>query len=384
MAMATDATLDLACELIKRPSVTPADCGCQSLIGERLEACGFTLEALRFEDIDNLWAVAGQDNNRGGPILCFAGHTDVVPPGDAEDWTTSPFEPRMQDGLLYGRGAADMKGSLAAMVTAAERFRAAHPGHAGRLAFLLTSDEEGPSIHGTREVIQTLQQRGEQITWCVVGEPSSQNALGDTIKNGRRGSLGGKITLRGRQGHVAYPQNADNALHRLLPLLSELITIEWDQGDEHFPATSLQVSNLLAGTGADNVIPGRATALFNLRYSPALNPQTIRERVDALCERYSANVEIEWHHSGEPFISESGELLDAASRAVRAVTGQSPQLSTAGGTSDGRFIAPTGAQVVELGPVNASIHQADEHVRMDDLTRLSAIYDRIMQQLLTA
>lgn len=381
--MSQDATLALATALIERASVTPEDAGCQQLLGERLEACGFKLESMRFEDVDNLWAVAGDVRDASGPLLCFAGHTDVVPPGNLEDWANDPFEPLIVDGLLYGRGAADMKGSLAAMVTAAERFRAQHPNHSGRLAFLLTSDEEGPSIHGTREVIQTLQQRGEQITWCVVGEPSSQDMLGDTIKNGRRGSLGGKIMLRGKQGHVAYPQLADNALHRLVALLTNLIAIEWDQGDEYFPPTTLQISNLQAGTGADNVIPGRAQALFNLRYSPALNPDKIRQQVEALCAQHAAQVDIEWRHSGEPFITESGQLLDAAQAAVADVSGHTPTLSTAGGTSDGRFIAPTGAQVLELGPINASIHQADEHVRVDDLTQLSAMYEGIMRRLLT-
>lgn len=378
--MPDTATLELARALIARPSVTPVDSGCQKLIAERLEAAGFTIEHLRFEDVDNLWAVAGN----AGPLLCFAGHTDVVPPGDAEDWTSDAFDPRIEDGLLYGRGAADMKGSVAAMVTAAERFRAGNPNHNGRLALLLTSDEEGPSIHGTREVVKTLTERGEQITWCVVGEPSSQDTLGDTVKNGRRGSLGARITLRGRQGHVAYPQNADNALHRLLPLLAELITIEWDQGDAHFPPTSLQVSNLQAGTGADNVIPGRAHADFNLRFSPALTPEKIKHRINTLCARYGEGIHIDWRLSGEPFITEAGELVDAVHAATRTVTGQTPELSTAGGTSDGRFIAPTGAQVVEIGPVNASIHQADEHVRVEDLPKLSAIYEQIMMHLLGA
>lgn len=376
--MVNDPTLELARELIQRPSVTPTDCGCQALIGDRLEAVGFSVEALRYEDVDNLWAVAGNE----GPLLCFAGHTDVVPPGDPEEWTADAFDPRIEDGLLYGRGAADMKGSVAAMVTAAERFRAAQPDHKGRLALLLTSDEEGPSIHGTREVMRTLGERGEKITWCVVGEPSSQTVLGDTIKNGRRGSLGARITVRGRQGHVAYPQHADNALHRLLPLLSELIRIEWDQGDAHFPPTSLQISNLQAGTGADNVIPGRAQADFNLRFSPAQTPAGIEQRIDALCARYGGGIHIDWRLSGEPFITDSGELLSVVPAAIKAVTGRDTQLSTAGGTSDGRFIAPTGAQVVEIGPLNASIHQADEHVRVEDLSCLSEIYEQIMMRLL--
>lgn len=382
--MTADATLELACELIQRPSVTPADCGCQELISQRLEAAGFTVEALRFEDVDNLWAVAGESSNSASPLLCFAGHTDVVPPGDAQDWTSDAFVPRIANGFLYGRGAADMKGSVAAMVTAAERFRAANPNHPGRLALLLTSDEEGPSVHGTREVIKTLTGRGEKITWCVVGEPSSTTTLGDTIKNGRRGSLGARLTLRGRQGHVAYPHNAENALHRLLPLLAELIQIEWDQGDAHFPPTSLQISNLQAGTGADNVIPGRAQADFNLRFSPVQTPEKIKQRVDTLCARYGEGIHIDWRLSGEPFITDSGQLLAAVPAAIKIITGRETKLSTAGGTSDGRFIAPTGAQVLELGPVNSSIHQANEHVRTDDLLQLSEIYEQIMVQLLTA
>lgn len=382
--MQNDPSIELACELIQRPSVTPADCGCQSLIGERLQAAGFRLQPMRFEDVDNLWAVAGDTQDDCAPLLCFAGHTDVVPPGERDDWHSDPFTPTIDNGLLYGRGAADMKASLAAMVTAAERFRKACPDHAGRLAFLLTSDEEGPSIHGTREVVETLQARGEKITWCVVGEPSSQDSLGDVVKNGRRGSLGAKLLLRGKQGHVAYPQNADNALHRILPLLDELVGIEWDEGDTHFPPTSLQISNLHAGTGANNVIPGRALAEFNLRYSPAQTPTAMRERIEALCARHSNQVEIEWHHSGSPFITESGALLEATRQAVQNVTGKAPTLSTAGGTSDGRFIAPTGAQVLELGPVNASIHQANEHVRAADIPRLSEMYEHIMRRLLTA
>lgn len=373
-----DPTLELAFDLIRRPSVTPEDAGCQALLGRRLEAAGFTVEHLRYGEVDNLWAVAGES----GPLLCFAGHTDVVPPGPAEDWSSDPFEPRIDDGLLYGRGASDMKGSVAAMITAAERFRAAHGDHGGRLAFLLTSDEEGPAMDGTRRVIETLTGRGERIDWCVVGEPSSRERLADVIKNGRRGSLTGRLTVHGRQGHVAYPQNADNALHRLLPLLNALVAIEWDAGDEHFPPTSLQISNLTAGTGADNVIPGRAEVCFNLRYSPALTAEAIRTRIDALCREHGLADEVAWHHSGSPFITEVGELIGAVREAAESVAGVRPELSTAGGTSDGRFIAPTGAQVVELGPLNATIHQADEHVPADDLPVLSDVYEQIMSRLL--
>lgn len=373
-----DPTLELACDLIRRPSVTPDDAGCQDLAAERLGAAGFAVERLRFGEVDNLWAVAGGS----GPLLCLLGHTDVVPPGPAEDWHGDPFEPRIEDGLLHGRGAADMKGSVAAMIVACERFRAAHPEHAGRLALLLTSDEEGPARDGTRRVIETLAGRGERIDWCLVGEPSSRERLGDTVKNGRRGSLTARVTVRGRQGHVAYPQAADNALHRLVAALAELTAIEWDRGDRHFPPTSLQVSNIAAGTGADNVIPGRAEACFNLRFSPALTAAAIRERVDDVFRRHAPDHRIDWHLSGEPFITEDGELIQAVRDATAAVTGRTPELSTAGGTSDGRFVAPTGAQVVELGPLNATIHQVDEHIAADDLPALARIYESVIERLL--
>lgn len=373
-----DPTVELACELIRRPSVTPDDAGCQSLIGERLEAAGFTLESMPFGEVDNLWAVAGGN----GPICCFAGHTDVVPTGPLEDWAGDPFEPRVADGQLYGRGAADMKASVAAMVTAAERFRAAQPEHTGRLALLLTSDEEGPSVDGTRRVVETLTARGEHIDWCVVGEPSSETRLADVIKNGRRGSLTGRLTVHGTQGHVAYPAAADNALHRLIALLNDLLAIEWDHGDKHFPPTRLQIANLTAGTGANNVIPGQAHAEFNLRYSPALDADAIQDRVEAICRDHDAEFDLDWHHSGSPFITEPGTLVDAVQAAANTVTGVTPRLSTAGGTSDGRFIAPTGAEVVELGPLNATIHQADERVAIDSLAPLSDIYEHIMKRLL--
>lgn len=372
-----DPTLELACDLIRRPSVTPNDAGCQTLVAKRLAAAGFAVEHLRYGDVDNLWAVSGA----GGPLLCFVGHTDVVPPGPAEDWSGDPFEPRLADGRLSGRGAADMKGSVAAMITAAERFcaRGAHP---GRLAILLTSDEEGAAIDGTRRVIATLAERGERIDWCVVGEPSCRARFGDTIKHGRRGSLTGRITVRGRQGHVAYPQAADNALHRLLPLLAELTTSEWDSGDANFGPTTLQISDFNAGTGADNVIPGRAAACFNLRFSPALTAAGIRERIEQRCRDHGLDYRIDWHLSGEPFLTVPGVLVDAVRAAVQQVTGITPALSTGGGTSDGRFIAPTGAQVVEIGPVNTSIHQIDEWVASADLLALSRVFEAVMRRLL--
>lgn len=375
-----DSILELANELIRRPSVTPDDAGCQDLIAERLETAGFEIERLRFGEVDNLWATAGES----GPLLCLLGHTDVVPPGPREDWSGDPFEPRLEDGVLYGRGAADMKGSVAAMIVACERFRAAHPDHAGRLAVLLTSDEEGPAVDGTRRVVDTLMERGERIDWCLVGEPSSRETLGDTVKNGRRGSLTARIRVRGHQGHVAYPRAADNALHRLLAALAELIAFEWKDGDAHFQPTSLQVSDLHAGTGADNVIPGRAEAVLNLRFSPAQTPEGIRKHVAGTIARHAPDYEIDWHLSGEPFLTPEGGLVDAVRAAVVSATGRMPELSTAGGTSDGRFVAPAGAQVVELGPINASIHQVDEHVRAGDLDILARIYQAVIERLLVA
>jgi succinyl-diaminopimelate desuccinylase len=371
-------TLQLTLELIQRRSVTPADDGCQTLIGERLAAAGFALEPMRFGAVQNLWARRG----RSAPLVVFAGHTDVVPTGPLEAWTSDPFTPQIRDGLLYGRGAADMKGSLAAMVVAACEYVRARPQHAGSVAFLITSDEEGVAVDGTRRVVEALQARGERIDYCIVGEPSSAQVLGDTLKHGRRGSLTGRLSVRGRQGHVAYPQLADNPIHRLAPALAELCAIEWDQGTADFPPTSFQVSNLNAGTGADNVIPGHAELLFNLRYSTALTADAIRERVEAVLKRHGLDYRLEWRHSGAPFLTPRGRLIEAAREGVREVTGITPQLSTAGGTSDGRFIAPTGAEVVELGPVNASIHKIDEHVRIEDLDRLCLIYQAILRRLL--
>jgi succinyl-diaminopimelate desuccinylase len=375
---AEQATLELARALIRRRSATPQDDGCQQLIGERLKACGFELEVMPFGAVQNLWARRGRQT----PLLVFAGHTDVVPAGPLEAWNSDPFTPEVHDGFLYGRGAADMKGSLAAMVVAAERFTRAHPDHAGSIAFLLTSDEEGVAVDGTCRVVEALQARDERIDYCVVGEPSSRETLGDTLKHGRRGSLTGRLTVRGIQGHVAYPHLADNPIHRLAPALAELCAIEWDRGTKDFPPTSFQVSNLTAGTGADNVIPGSVEVLFNLRYSTALTAADIQQRIQELLDRHGLDCQLEWRHSGAPFLTRRGRLIETTIEAVREVTGVDAELSTAGGTSDGRFIAPTGAEVVELGPVNASIHQVNEHVRVDDLDRLSKIYQTILRRLL--
>jgi succinyl-diaminopimelate desuccinylase len=371
-------TLELAKQLIARRSVTPDDQGCQELMIGRLEALGFRVERLRFGEVDNFWARRG-DN---GPVLAFAGHTDVVPPGPEDRWTHPPFEPTLDGGLLYGRGAADMKGSLAAMVTACERFVAGHPDHRGSIAFLVTSDEEGAAVDGTVKVIEHLEARGEKIDWCLVGEPSCTERLGDTVKNGRRGSLSGVLVVRGVQGHVAYPHLADNPIHRAAPALAELAATEWDRGNEFFPPTSFQISNIHGGTGAENVVPGELRVKFNFRFSTELDEETIRARVTALLDRHGLDYELNWNCSGQPFLTAAGELVEAVREAVREVTGHEPELSTAGGTSDGRFIAPTGAQVVELGPLNATIHKVDEHVRAADLDRLSSIYEKLLERLL--
>jgi len=372
------ATLDLAIDLIRRPSITPKDEGCQDVLIQRLEALGFKAEKLRFEDVDNLWLRRGDS----GPLFCFAGHTDVVPPGPLEKWDSPPFAPEIRDGMLYGRGAADMKGSIAAMTTAVERFIAAHPEHNGSIAFLITSDEEGPSINGTVKVVEVLEARNEKIDWCLVGEPSSTGKVGDVIKNGRRGSLSGTLTVYGRQGHVAYPHLAENPIHRLAPALAELAAQEWDQGNEFFPPTTFQVSNLNAGTGANNVIPGEAVALFNFRFSTETTEAELKQRVHEILDRHGLHYDLEWTLSGHPFLTPEGELVEAAVAAIREQTGTDTELSTAGGTSDGRFIAPTGAQVLELGPLNATIHQRNEHVRVEDLDTLSAIYEGILERLL--
>jgi succinyl-diaminopimelate desuccinylase len=371
-------TLQLTKQLISRQSVTPEDDGCQPLMIERLEAIGFKIEPLRFGDVDNFWAVHGTE----GPIFCFAGHTDVVPTGPAEQWQYPPFEPTLKDGVLYGRGTADMKGSLAAMVTACERFVAEHPNHSGRIAYLITSDEEGIAIDGTVKVMEWLEQRNEKIEWCLVGEPSSSEQVGDTVKNGRRGSLGAKLTVKGIQGHVAYPQLASNPIHLTAPALSELTAEHWDHGNDFFPATSFQISNINGGTGATNVIPGELEVIVNFRFSTELTEQKLRQRTEAILDKHNLDYELEWNLSGQPFLTPEGPLVEAAVAAIKECNGLNTELSTAGGTSDGRFIAPTGTQVLELGPVNATIHKINECVRAEDLDTLSAMYEGILKRLL--
>lgn len=364
-------TLTLAKDLIARPSITPADEGCQRVIAERLAARGFSCETLVFEDTTNLWARYGT----GKPVFCFAGHTDVVPPGDPNDWDTPPFEPTIKDGMLMGRGAADMKGSLAAMVVAVEQFLVNNTQPLPfDIAFLITSDEEGPFINGTKRVIETLEQREEKIAWCIVGEPSSTERIADVIKNGRRGSLTGDLVVHGVQGHVAYPHLARNPVHEAAVALHELATEQWDDGNDYFPPTTFQISNLHAGTGAGNVIPGRLDVQFNFRFSTELTAEKIKQRVDALLDRNKLDYQLNWKLNGPPFLTEPGTLVDAVQSAVVRHCQQPAALSTAGGTSDGRFIAPTGAQVIELGPVNATIHKVNECVRVDDLNTLTAIY----------
>lgn len=371
-------TLQFTLDLIREPSVTPFDADCQTLMIRRLEAIGFRIERLRFGEVDNFWARRGTQ----APVLCFAGHTDVVPTGPVEQWKVPPFEPTITDGILTGRGAADMKGSLAAMVVACEQFVAAHPDHQGSIAFLITSDEEGVAVDGTVRVVETLEARNEKITWCLVGEPSSTTLVGDVIKNGRRGSLGGILTVHGRQGHVAYPHLADNPIHRALPALTELAAETWDHGNEFFPATSFQISNINAGTGANNVIPGDLQVVFNFRFSTELTETILRERTEAALNRHGLTYTLNWKLSGQPFLTPRGNLVDAAVKAIRSVTGRDTELSTSGGTSDGRFIAPTGAQVVELGPVNKTIHQINECVAAADLDTLTDIYREMLKNLL--
>jgi succinyl-diaminopimelate desuccinylase len=371
-------TLELALDLIARPSVTPDDKGCQQRLGERLAALGFKLEFMNFGDVTNLWARRGDHS----PVLAFAGHTDVVPTGPESAWESPPFQPEIREDLLYGRGAADMKGSIAAMITACERFIVAHPKHRGSLAFLITSDEEGIATEGTVKVIETLEARGEKIDWCLVGEPSSVKQAGDVVKNGRRGSLSGTLSVRGVQGHVAYPHLADNPVHRALPVLTELTATVWDNGNEFFPPTTFQISNLHAGTGATNVIPGTLEVLFNFRYSTETDAPTLKKRVHELLDKHGLDYQLDWFHSGAPFLTPAGALVDAVRIAVREVTGLETELSTSGGTSDGRFIAPTGAQVVELGPVNATIHKVNECVAVEALEQLSMMYEGVMRELL--
>lgn len=371
-------TLELAMELIRRPSVTPDDAGCLELIGGRLAAIGFRIERMDHGEVSNLWARRGETT----PLLVLAGHTDVVPPGPAERWDSPPFEPTLRDGLLYGRGAADMKGGVAAMITACEAFVAAHPDHPGSIAFLFTSDEEGPAIDGTVKVVEALQARGEKIDWCLLGEPSCEETLGDVAKNGRRGSLNVHLRINGIQGHVAYPNKADNPVHRFAPILAELTATEWDSGNEFFPPTSFQVANISAGTGADNVIPGHLDVQANWRYSTEQTFEGLRARLTECLNRHGVDYEVQWKSSGLPFITQPAELTAALQTAVRSECGIECRLSTAGGTSDGRFIAPTGSQVVEFGPLNATIHKVNECVAMDDLDTLSRVYRRVLENLL--
>ena len=371
--------LELACELISRPSVTPEDAGCQALVAERLARAGFAIEPLRYGDVDNLWASHGS----GAPVLVLLGHTDVVPPGPREAWSSEPFEPVIRDGVLYGRGAADMKGSVAAFVVAAERFVADHPDHPGTLALLLTSDEEGDAIDGVRKVADTLRTRGQRIDWCITGEPSSTARLGDLLRVGRRGSLSATLVIKGVQGHVAYPHKARNPVHQAAAALAELVARQWDAGYDSFPPTSLQVSNIHAGTGANNVIPGELQVLFNLRYNPHWDAPRLEGEVAALLDRHGLEYELRWHRCGEPFHTPEGRLRAVARQVLAEFAGAPPEESTGGGTSDARFIAPLGAQCIEIGPVNASIHQVDEHVSVADLEALPELYRRLVERLLS-
>jgi succinyl-diaminopimelate desuccinylase len=373
-----DATLALARDLIARDSVTPLDQGCQALMMARLSAIGFTCTELNFGDVKNFWAERGSE----GPLFAFAGHTDVVPTGPLDQWQSPPFEPTEKDGLLYGRGAADMKGSLAAMITACEAFVASNPDHKGRIGFLITSDEEGPAVDGTVKVMEHLHQQGTHIDWCLVGEPSSTDTLGDVIKNGRRGSLGATLTVNGVQGHIAYPHLTVNPIHKAMPALDALCAETWDQGNEFFPPTSMQLSNINSGTGATNVIPGHLEVLFNFRFSTEVTAEKLRERTETILNTFDLDYQIEWNLSGQPFLTTPGALVDAAVASIKEIVGVDAELSTTGGTSDGRFIAPYGVQVLELGPINASIHKLNEHVRAADLTKLASIYRSILERLL--
>ena len=371
--------VQLACALIARPSVTPDDAGCQALLAARLQAAGFACEHLRFGEVDNLWATHGDGD---GPVLVLLGHTDVVPPGPREAWASDPFVPEVRDSVLYGRGAADMKGSVAAFVVALEGFVAAHPRHPGTVALLLTSDEEGDAIDGVRKVAEVLRARGQRIDWCITGEPSSKAALGDLLRVGRRGTLSATLTVRGIQGHVAYPEKARNPIHEALPALAELVARRWDAGFESFPPTSLQVSNLHAGTGANNVIPGELQVLFNLRYNPHWRAERLEAECEAILRAHGLDYAIRWHRGGEPFHTPEGRLRDVAREVLAAAAGMPPEESTGGGTSDARFIAPLGAQCIEVGPVNASIHKVDEHVRVADLEALPGLYRALLDRLL--
>jgi len=372
------ATLNLTCDLISKKSVSPEDMGCQALLAERLEKMGFSIEKMPFGQVSNFWARRGTE----APLLCFAGHTDVVPAGDLKQWQSEPFQPEVRDGRLFGRGAADMKGSIAAMVTACERFITDNPEYPGSIAFLITSDEESIAVDGTRRVIETLQARNESIDYCIVGEPSSNEVLGDIIRNGRRGSLNGTLTVHGTEGHVAYPDLASNPIHHFMPALAELCAVEWDQGNDYFPPTSFQISNIHAGEGTNNVVPGEMKALFNFRFSTEVTSELLQQQTEAIFNRHYSDYSIEWQLSGNPFITEEGILTEAVKQAIYKVTGVETELSTGGGTSDGRFIAPAGAQVVEIGPSNKTIHKANEEVLVDDLERLSQIYEAILANIL--
>jgi succinyl-diaminopimelate desuccinylase len=374
----SDPTIDLLCDLIRRRSVTPEDAGCQILMGERLKKLGFTCETMQFNDVTNLWARRGSE----APVLCLAGHTDVVPPGNEDEWHNDPFEPVFKDGMIYGRGSADMKSGLAAMIVAIEQFLADNPNHAGSIALLITSDEEGRARDGTLKVIEALSERDEHIDWCVLGEPSSQSELGDIVRIGRRGSLSGILTVKGVQGHVAYPQLADNPIRRFAPVLAELHDIVWDDGNEFFPPTSFQVVDVRAGIGAPNVTPAELSARFNFRYSTEWTHESLQEKVESVFDAHAIDYELKWHLSGKPFLTKPGKLINAVAQAVTEHTGQSPELSTGGGTSDGRFISPAGVDVVELGPVNASIHKINEHVKVDDVIKLTSMYKRIIELML--
>jgi succinyl-diaminopimelate desuccinylase len=376
--MSVSPTIALAQDLMGRASVTPEDKGCQELMITRLEAIGFIVERMRFGEVDNFWARRGTEK----PVLAFAGHTDVVPSGPVDQWHTPPFEPTIKDGFLYGRGAADMKGSLASWIVALEEFIALHPNHLGSLALLITSDEEGPFVDGTTRVIDTLEARDEKMDWCIVGEPSSTNTLGDVIKNGRRGSLTANITAKGIQGHVAYPHLVINPIHKVAPALAELVSTKWDDGNEFFPPTSFQIANINGGTGASNVVPGHVEVMCNFRYSTELTADDLTAKLETILDNHKVDYDIQWTYNGLPFLTGSGSLVDACRDAIKTTTGTDTQLSTAGGTSDGRFIAPTGAQVVELGPCNSTIHQLNECVKVSDLEQLTQVYFGVLTRLM--
>ena len=372
------AEIDLLLDLVRRPSITPDDAGCQQLLAERLETAGFSCESLPFGEVTNLWARRGN----AGPVLCFAGHTDVVPAGNVDEWDSDPFEPEVRAGNLYGRGTADMKSGLAAMVVAVERFLEQYPDFDGSIAFLITSDEEGNARDGTLRVIEALQARGEHIDWCLLGEPSSQNTLGDIIRVGRRGSLSGMLKVSGVQGHVAYPHLADNPIARFAPVLAELLSTEWDTGNDFFPPTSFQFVEIQSGIGAPNVTPAELSARFNFRYSTVWDHDGLKEKTESLLDGHGLNYELDWHLSGKPFLTQPGVLIDATVAAIKDVIGIDPELSTGGGTSDGRFIAPAGTDVVEFGPVNASIHKVNEFVNLEDVSTLARVYEQILVRLL--